>query len=158
MPGAAVSLFKTVMLPDAAASERLGARLAPLLRTRDVVALQGDLGAGKTTLARGLLRALAGDPEMDVPSPTFTLVEVYEFPALTVWHFDLYRLKEAEDAWELGLEQALGEAVSLIEWPERLGPLLPANRLEVRLQASNGGRRAELAGNDDWASRLQALA
>jgi tRNA threonylcarbamoyladenosine biosynthesis protein TsaE len=158
MPGAAVSLFKTVMLPDAAASERLGARLAPLLRTRDVVALQGDLGAGKTTLARGLLRALAGDPEMDVPSPTFTLVEVYEFPALTVWHFDLYRLKEAEDAWELGLEQALGEAVSLIEWPERLGPLLPANRLEVRLQTQNGGRRAELAGSADWASRLQALA
>jgi tRNA threonylcarbamoyladenosine biosynthesis protein TsaE len=158
MPGAAVSLFKTVMLPDAVASERLGARLAPLLRTRDVVALQGDLGAGKTTLARGLLRALANDPEMDVPSPTFTLVEVYEFPAITVWHFDLYRLKQAEDAWELGLEQALGEAVSLIEWPERLSTLLPANRLEVRLQASNGGRRAELVGSGDWASRLQALA
>jgi tRNA threonylcarbamoyladenosine biosynthesis protein TsaE len=158
MPGAAVPLIKTVMLPDAAASERLGARLAPLLRTRDVVALQGDLGAGKTTLARGLLRALAGNPEMDVPSPTFTLVEVYEFSAVTVWHFDLYRLKQAEDVWELGLEQALGEAASLIEWPERLGPLLPANRLEVRLQAENGGRRAELTGSDDWAERLQALA
>ena len=92
------------------------------------------------------------------PSPTFTLVEVYEFPAITVWHFDLYRLKQAEDAWELGLEQALGEAASLIEWPERLGSLLPVNRLEIRLQAENGGRRAELAGSGDWAERFQALA
>jgi tRNA threonylcarbamoyladenosine biosynthesis protein TsaE len=157
MPGAAVPIIKTVMLQDEAASERLGARLAPLLRARDVVALEGDLGAGKTTLARGLLRALADDPDMDVPSPTFTLVEVYEFPAITVWHFDLYRLKQAEDAWELGLEQALGEAVSLIEWPERLETLLPANRLEIRLQAENGGRRATLAGDSAWASRLQAL-
>lgn len=152
-----VSPFKTLSLKDEAASENLGAWLAPLLRKRDVVALQGDLGAGKTTLARGLLRRLAGDPHMDVPSPTFTLVEVYEFPAITVWHFDLYRLKQAEDVWELGLEQALGEAVSLIEWPERLGSLLPPNRLEIRLQAAGDGRRADLAGSDAWAQRLQAL-
>ncbi|MGE0153103.1 MAG: tRNA (adenosine(37)-N6)-threonylcarbamoyltransferase complex ATPase subunit type 1 TsaE [Reyranellaceae bacterium] len=154
----ALPLLRTIDLPDATASETLGARLAPLLRRRDVVALQGDLGAGKTTLARGLLRTLAGDPAMDVPSPTFTLVEIYEFPALAVWHFDLYRLKQPEDAWELGLEQALGEAASLIEWPERLGRLLPAQRLDVRLQAQGEGRRAELAGGGDWAQRLQALA
>lgn len=152
-----VSPFRTLSLKDEAASESLGARLAPLLRKRDVVALQGDLGAGKTTLARGLLRGLADDPHMDVPSPTFTLVEVYEFPNLTVWHFDLYRLKQAEDAWELGLEQALGEAVSLIEWPERLGSLLPADRLEIRLQAQGDGRHAELAGSAEWAQRLAAL-
>jgi tRNA threonylcarbamoyladenosine biosynthesis protein TsaE len=151
-------LLKSIVLKDAAASERLGAKLAPLLRARDVVALQGDLGAGKTTLARGLLRALAGDPEMDVPSPTFTLVEVYEFPAVTVWHFDLYRLKQPDDAWELGLEQALGEAASVIEWPERLGKLLPANRLDIKLQAQGSGRLAELSGSGDWAQRVQALA
>ena len=153
----ALPFLKSFSLKDAAASERLGARLAPLLRARDVVALHGDLGAGKTTLARGLLRTLAGDPEMDVPSPTFTLVEVYEFPAVTVWHFDLYRLKQPEDVWELGLEQALGEAASLIEWPERLGPLLPASRLDIKLQAEDGGRRAELSGTGDWAQRLQVL-
>jgi len=152
-----VSPFKTLPLKDEAASENLGARLAPLLRKRDVVALQGDLGAGKTTLARGLLRSLAGDPHMDVPSPTFTLVEVYEFPTIAVWHFDLYRLKQADDVWELGLEQALGEAVSLIEWPERLGSLLPADRLEIRLQAQGEGRRAQLTGSDAWAQRLAAL-
>ena len=146
------------MLQDAAASESLGARLASVLRVRDVVALQGDLGAGKTTLARGLLRALAGDPDMDVPSPTFTLVEVYEFPALAVWHFDLYRLKRPEDAWELGLEQALGEAVSLIEWPERLEDLIPTDRLEIRLSMDGAGRRADLAGSPGWAARLEALA
>lgn len=145
------------MLQDAAASESLGARLAPLLRARDVVALQGDLGAGKTTLARGLLRALAGAPDMEVPSPTFTLVEVYEFSALAVWHFDLYRLKRPEDAWELGLEQALGEAVSLIEWPERLADLIPAERLEIHLAMDGGGRRADLAGSAGWAARLEAL-
>lgn len=153
----AVPVLKSLILKDAAASETLGARLAPLLRARDVVSLQGDLGAGKTTLARGLLRALAGDPGMDVPSPTFTLVEVYDFPALSVWHFDLYRLKQPEDAWELGLEQALGEAASLIEWPERLGRLLPARRLEIRLQSEGDGRRAELAGSADWAERLREL-
>ncbi len=153
----AVPLLKSLNLKDAAASEALGARLAPLLRPRDVVTLQGDLGAGKTTLARGLLRALANDPEMDVPSPTFTLVEVYDFPGLPVWHFDLYRLTQPDDAWELGLEQALGEAASLIEWPERLGHFLPARRLEIRLRPQDDGRLAELAGSDDWEERVRKL-
>ena len=139
----ALPLLKTFGLKDAAASERLGARLAPLLRTRDVVALRGDLGAGKTTLARGLLRALAGDPEMDVPSPTFTLVEVYEFSAVTVWHFDLYRLETPEQVFELGWEEALAEGISLVEWPERLGPLLPKH-LSITLEMDGNGRRALL--------------
>ncbi|MGE3905901.1 MAG: tRNA (adenosine(37)-N6)-threonylcarbamoyltransferase complex ATPase subunit type 1 TsaE [Reyranellaceae bacterium] len=157
MPASPVPILKSMPLENEAASEALGAALAPLLRRGDVVCLQGDLGAGKTTLARGLLRALAGDPGMDVPSPTFTLVEVYEFPALSVWHFDLYRLKQPEDAWELGLEQALGEAASVIEWPERLGALLPAQRLEVRLSTDGAGRRAELAGSAEWRDRLARL-
>ena len=88
-------------LPDEAATERLGATLAARLRPRDVVALVGGLGAGKTTLARAVLRAASGQPAMVVPSPTFTLVEVYDTPRGVFWHFDLYRLEQPEQVFEL---------------------------------------------------------
>ena len=94
-------------------------------RPRDVVGLQGDLGAGKTTLARAILRAAAGDPGLIVPSPTFTLVEVYDTPRGSFWHFDLYRLETPEQVFELGWEEALADGIALVEWPERLGALLP---------------------------------
>jgi tRNA threonylcarbamoyladenosine biosynthesis protein TsaE len=144
-------------LPDAAATEALGRSLAPLLRRRDVIALHGDLGAGKTTLARGLIRELAGDAALTVPSPTFTLVEIYETPAGPLWHFDLYRLNNPDEAWELGIEQAFGEAISLIEWPERLGALLPAARLDLSLAIEGDARRARLSGTGDWAQRLAGV-
>jgi len=89
-------------LPDEAATERLGAALARRLRPRDVVALQGGLGVGKTTLARAILRAAAGDPALIVPSPTFTLVEIYDTPVGVFWQFDLYRLEEPQQVFELG--------------------------------------------------------
>ena len=93
-------------LPDEAATERLGAALAARLRPRDVVALQGGLGVGKTTLARAILRAASGDPGLIVPSPTFTLVEVYDTGRGAFWHFDLYRLESPEQVFELGWEEA----------------------------------------------------
>ncbi len=133
-------------LADEAATERLGAALAARLRPRDVVALEGGLGAGKTTLARAILRAAAGDPELIVPSPTFTLVEIYETPGASWWHFDLYRLEQPEQVFELGWEEARAEGVALVEWPERLGPLLPRERLTVRLAIEGEGRRATLEG------------
>jgi tRNA threonylcarbamoyladenosine biosynthesis protein TsaE len=133
-------------LADEAATERLGAALAARLRPRDVVALEGGLGAGKTTLARAILRAAAGDPELIVPSPTFTLVEIYETPGAAWWHFDLYRLEQPEQVFELGWEEARAEGVALVEWPERLGPLLPRERLTVRLAIEGEGRRATLEG------------
>jgi tRNA threonylcarbamoyladenosine biosynthesis protein TsaE len=133
-------------LADEAATERLGAALAARLRPRDVVALEGGLGAGKTTLARAILRAAAGDPELIVPSPTFTLVEIYETPGASWWHFDLYRLEQPEQVFELGWEDARAEGVALVEWPERLGPLLPRDRLTVRLAIEGEGRRATLEG------------
>lgn len=133
-------------LADEAATERLGAALAARLRPRDVVALEGGLGAGKTTLARAILRAAAGDPELIVPSPTFTLVEIYETPGVSWWHFDLYRLEQPEQVFELGWEEARAEGVALVEWPERLGPLLPRDRLTVRLAIDGEGRRATLEG------------
>jgi len=155
--------LREVPLPDLAATGRLGAALARALRPGDVVALAGALGAGKTTLARAIIAALGGGEE--VPSPTFTLAQSYELPGGLLWHFDLYRLAQPRDAWELGIEDAFAEAISLIEWPERLGALLPADRLEIALEfagpdVSDAGaaRRARLAGHGAWASRLRELA
>lgn len=146
-------------LPDAAATQALGAALAQRLKAGDVVALRGDLGAGKTELARGLIRALFGG-DTEVPSPTFTLVQTYEDESipLSLWHFDLYRLEDPEEAFELGIEDAFAEAVSLIEWPERLGRHLPARRLDIALAQAGDGRRATLSGGGDWPERLKGLA
>lgn len=103
------------------------------LRKGDVVALWGDLGVGKTTLARSVIRALMGEA-IDVPSPTFTLVQVYETSLGEVWHCDLYRLKNSQEVFELGLEDAFHGAICLIEWPERLENLLPQKRIDVSLR------------------------
>ena len=130
-------------LPNEAATEALGATLAARLKRGDIVGLKGDLGAGKTTLARAIVRAAAGDPDLIVPSPTFTLVEVYDTPRGTFWHFDLYRLDSPDQVYELGWEEALAEGVVLMEWPERLGPLLPQH-LSVTLEVDGDGRRALL--------------
>ena len=133
-------------LPDEAATERLGATLAARLRPRDVVALVGGLGAGKTTLARAVLRAASGQPALVVPSPTFTLVEVYDTPRGVFWHFDLYRLEQPEQVFELGWEEARTDGIALVEWAERLGSLLPKERLTVTLSIDGEGRRATLEG------------
>ena len=134
-------------LPDEAATERLGIALAQRLRPRDLVALQGGLGVGKTTLARAILRAASGDPGLIVPSPTFTLVEVYDTRRGTFWHFDLYRLESPEQVFELGWEEARADGISLVEWAERLGMLLPKDRLTVTLAMEGEGRRVDLQGD-----------
>ena len=138
----------SLFLPDVAATERLGVTLAKRLRSRDVVALEGGLGAGKTTLARAILRAAAGDDTLVVPSPTFTLVEVYDTRRGAFWHFDLYRLEEAEQVFELGWEEARTDGIVLVEWAERLGDLLPRERLTVTLSIEGEGRHATLKGED----------
>ena len=144
-------------LPDEAATAALAVRLAVLARPGDVIALQGELGAGKTRFARAFIAARGGVEA--VPSPTFTLVQTYELPGGTVWHFDLYRLRAAEEVWELGIEDAFRDGISLIEWPERLGTLLPPRRLliELAFAATAGARRARLSGDGDWAARLAAF-
>jgi tRNA threonylcarbamoyladenosine biosynthesis protein TsaE len=136
----------SISLPDEAATERLGTALAKRLRPRDVVALQGGLGVGKTTLARAILRAASGDPALIVPSPTFTLVEIYDTPAGVFWHFDLYRLEAPEQVFELGWEEARADGIALVEWAERLAGLLPQERLTVTLSIEGDGRRADLQG------------
>jgi tRNA threonylcarbamoyladenosine biosynthesis protein TsaE len=145
-------------LPDEAATAALAARLAAVVRPGDVIALQGELGAGKTSFARAFIRALGGSGE--VPSPTFTLVQVYELGRATVWHFDGYRLRDPEEAWELGIEEAFSEGISLVEWPERFGALLPARRLNIALSAgaAASARRAVVDAPGDWAERLAGLA
>src|SRR6185312_9511630 len=111
----------------------LAGRIAPLLKTGDVVTLVGDLGAGKTAFARALINSLSPTP-VEVPSPTFTLVQTYDLSQISIWHFDLYRLEEkAMDILELGWDDARHDGVCLVEWPERLGQLLPKDRLEVRI-------------------------
>lgn len=145
-------------LHDASATVAFARRLAPILRVGDVVALHGELGAGKTFFARAVIQALGG-PE-DVPSPTFTLVQTYDLSPAPVWHFDLYRLTRPEDAHELDIEDAFVDAISLIEWPERLGALLPADRLDINLAfgKAEGERVVTVTGGPSWTERLKALA
>lgn len=143
--------------PSPSATRALAARLAPLLRAGDIVALSGELGAGKTYFARAIIQALGGPAE--VPSPTFTLVQTYDLKPAPVWHFDLYRLANPEDAYELDIEDAFLDAISLIEWPERLGDLLPADRLDVHLAFGDTeeARTITLVGGPSWDERLKAL-
>lgn len=146
---------RTLDLADERATAALAAALAALARTGDIFALSGELGTGKTVFARAFLRAL-GVGE-DVPSPTFTLVQAYETEAGPVYHFDMYRLEKPEDAFELGIEDAFADAISLIEWPDRLGALLPSRRLDIALAyaAAQSARRATLTGHGDWSERLE---
>jgi len=150
----------SLTLCDPAATARLGFLLAGFLRAGDVIALSGQLGAGKSVLARGLVLALCPD-EPDIPSPTFTLVQTYE-PAggPPLMHFDLYRLEAAEEALDLGIEDAFAEAISVVEWPERLGPWLPRGALRLMLEADGtapGRRIATLEGGPRWQSVLGDL-
>jgi hypothetical protein len=140
-----------VALPDLDATALLGAGIAGALQRGDAVALWGDLGAGKTTLARAILNALGVNE--DVPSPTFTLVQNYEtLPPVS--HYDLYRLKTARELEELGFEDALDNGAVLVEWPERAPEALPPETLHVRLGTQNGARRARLTGPARWESLL----
>src|SRR5207249_4876944 len=122
-----------IELPDEAATAALAARIAALAKPGDVIALKGELGSGKTSFARAFIRARGGTEA--VPSPTFTLVQTYELDDLAVWHIDGYRLRDPDEAWELDIEDAFHAGVSLIEWPENLGSLVPTRRLEIALSA-----------------------
>jgi tRNA threonylcarbamoyladenosine biosynthesis protein TsaE len=153
-------------LPDEAATARLAQGLAALVRPGDTIALHGDLGSGKTTFARAFINALPGpggsalaEPE-EVPSPTFTLLQTYARAPAPVWHFDLYRITRPDEIYELGFEEALSEGILLIEWAERLGPLLPAVRLELRFEFAGraDARGVALTGTGDWVRRLRDLA
>jgi tRNA threonylcarbamoyladenosine biosynthesis protein TsaE len=146
----------TLTLPDLAATEALAAAIAARARPGDAILLEGPLGAGKSAFARAFLRAASRDPALEVPSPTFTLVQGYDLPAGPAHHFDLWRLEGPEALAELGWEEAR-EGIVLVEWPDRLGSLRPPEALTVALAPgdSEDSRRATLAG---WPGRLAGLA
>lgn len=139
-------------LEDEAATAQLGAAIAAKLKPGEAVCLSGPLGAGKSTLARALIRALT-TPAEEVPSPTFTLVQFYEGPRLKVAHFDLYRLSNPDEAYEIGLDEALDDGAAIIEWPERLQGRLPADRLDVEIGLLEVGRSVRLIPYGAWEGR-----
>lgn len=155
--------IKQIKNSDLEASHKIAHELAQVLKIGDVVALSGDLGSGKSHLARCLIRAAARDQAFEVPSPTFTLVQPYDdllSDGGAIWHYDLYRLEQPDDIMELGFQQGLLEAASLIEWPEKMGSLLPENSLVITIkqgkkdQQGNETRTYGFFGNADWQQRL----
>ena len=147
-------------LPDLAATHALAARLAAVLQGGDVVALRGDLGAGKSELARALIRARAGSA-LEVPSPTFTIMQDYPLEGLTIRHIDLYRIADPDELFELGLEEAPAEDEAwLVEWPERAAGRLAGTCLCLALEEGDSpeARVARIEGDAGWTSRLPALA
>ena len=145
-------------LANEPATAALAARLARLARPRDVFALSGPLGSGKTAFARAFIHARSArsaDPG-EVPSPTFTLLQTYDVGDVTIYHFDLFRLNHPDEAEELGIEEAFDEGISLIEWPERLNGRMPPDRLDVALEHGDhaDARTVRLTGHGAWSGRL----
>ncbi len=146
---------RLIELPSLAATEALAGKIAALARSGDVILLAGPLGAGKSAFARAFLRAASGDPTLEVPSPTFTLVQSYDTRIGTVHHFDLWRLDGPGGMAELGWQEAR-DGITLVEWPDRLGPLRPNDALSVRFDINGEETRdAHLSG---WADRLERIA
>lgn len=137
-----MKIFRSACEEDTAAA---AAWLAEHVSVGDIVALYGTLGAGKTAFCRGFIQSLTTKSE-DVPSPTFTLLQTYETPTFPIYHFDMYRLKNPEEAYEIGIEDAFAEGVSLIEWPEKIGSLLPQKHITVRIEIQNNERVITIEG------------
>ena len=150
---------RSLIFADTAATRRFGAGLAARLSAGDTVLLQGDLGTGKTTLARAVIAQLCGVE--DAPSPTYTLIQTYDTAAgEELWHADLYRIEDPSELDELGLDDAFEEAICLIEWPDRLGDAVPEDRLEIALVAGRGlddAREARITGFGRWEDRIDDI-
>ncbi|HZZ36797.1 MAG TPA: tRNA (adenosine(37)-N6)-threonylcarbamoyltransferase complex ATPase subunit type 1 TsaE [Caulobacteraceae bacterium] len=137
-------------------TRRLGAALAGALKKGEAVCLSGPLGAGKSVLARAMIHSLC-PAEPEVPSPTFTLVQFYDAPKFPLAHFDLYRLASADEAFEIGLDEAIKDGAAVIEWAEKLGHHLPHDRVDVEIAVTGDDRRARLRCHGAWEGRPLAL-
>lgn len=151
-----------VALANETATGNLMADLALLIGAGDVITLSGDLGAGKTAAARAMIRYLAGDDALEVPSPTFTLAQSYDLPSFTLLHADLYRINDASELEEIGLSPLPEDVVALIEWPERAANALPADRIDIafshRPALGSSARAAEITGHGKAAVQVARLA
>lgn len=128
---------------------KLAAKLAQQVSAPCVILLSGNLGAGKSVFARAFIRTICGDHDLDVPSPTFTLIQSYDSSAGEIYHFDLYRLEEPDEIFELGWEDMIREGICLVEWPERLGSYIPKNHKRVCIDISEDSRTIMLEGFND---------
>ena len=146
----------TFTFPTEADTAQFAGRLGRLLRSGDTLLLEGPIGAGKSAFARALIRSLAG-AEIEVPSPTFTLVQTYELPLCDVWHCDLYRLTQVDEVLELGLEEAFSDSICLIEWPDRLGDAAPPDALRMTFAAHDDHHSVKVADAPAWQDRLKDL-
>jgi tRNA threonylcarbamoyladenosine biosynthesis protein TsaE len=145
-------------LPDLLATQRLAILLAQHVAAGEVLALQGDLGVGKTAFSRFFIQSLTSDAT-EVVSPTFILLQTYVTASVSLWHFDLYRLQSAAEAIELGIDEAFSEGVALIEWPEMIEAWLPKHRLSLHLSFTEGEQRqVRLEGFGNWTGKLRLLA
>ncbi len=150
------STDSTFLLDCEGETLRLAEDIWKISRAGDIIALWGDLGVGKTAFARGFIQAANG-PAEEVPSPTFTLLQIYESPITQIYHFDLYRIENEDEVLELGIEDAFADGISLIEWPANMGHWLPYNRLDLTLSSSDTSseRRVKLQGyGPSWQARL----
>jgi len=158
-------LLKSIVCPDEATTLLLAGALAAVAEKGDLIALTGDLGAGKTGFARAFIRSSLGNAETEVPSPTFTLVQLYNAPNFDVLHTDLYRLKGAEDVYDLGIEDEREEAVFLVEWPDRMPKDWWGGALEIRLKRPDGAPAGEDEARtvsfhsdaENWAARIREI-
>lgn len=151
------SFYHSLTFGSEAETAAFGAKIADLLKAGDTVTLGGDLGAGKTVVARAIIRRFL--PREEVPSPTFTLVQTYETPGFTISHVDLYRVKERSELGEFGLGEALERGVLLIEWPDRMGELLPRDRLDIMLSTTDeeSARMVQIVSRGSWVERIKGL-
>jgi len=155
------NFFRNLTITTETETQRIGRDIASLVQVGDIISLSGDLGTGKTVMARALIQALGGRGE--VPSPTFNLVQSYDLGSLIVHHLDLYRIENPEDAFELGVEELFATGVSLIEWPDRLGTYIPKDRLNLEFSHPSGRsqintvRCISIEGLGNWKPRMENL-
>ena len=149
---------KTFYLNNIEETKLFAKTIAKYLNLGDVITFRGNLGSGKTSFIKYLIENLAQEP-IEVTSPTFNLLHIYKFNNIEVWHFDLYRLKNATEAFELGIEDAFTYGISLIEWPEAISSILPKNRLEIELSftTTEEARIVNLTGSSKWVDILEKL-